>query len=114
MSSGGNADAGSANTLDRGLAGVEQASRAATLLALIVDPTATSPPSTAAAPFAQDVAEILRAHARRIGSRIESEFDVASLTATDIGPAAIADALLAGFAALDRQSQSASASKAAE
>ena len=105
LSRNGNGDAESVHMLGRGLAGVEQASRAATLLALMVDPTA-APPKSAAGPFAQDVLDILRAHARRIGLSVDSEFDmpsVAALTATDITPTATAEALLAGLATLDRR-----------
>jgi len=62
-------------TLERGRAGVEQASRAATLLALMLDPDAAAPSSSSRDPYAQDVAEILRAHARRIGCDAASDPD---------------------------------------
>ena len=93
--------ADSEQVLGRGLAGVEQAARAATLLAIVVDST-TAPPKSAAGPYAQDVVDILRAYARRIGSSAESELDVSSLASKDMTPAAAADALLAGLATLDR------------
>ena len=102
----GDSDAGeSAQTLDRGLAGVEQASRAATLLALMIDPSAAPPPSSAAGAYAQDVLDILRAHARRIGVSVESKLDISSLSAGNIAPASTADALVAGLATLERSRQ---------
>ena len=96
-----NAGAESEHMLDRGLAGVAQASRAATLLALMVDPTA-APPASAARPYAQDVVDILRAHARRTGTSLETDFDLTPLAGNDITPTATVEALLAGLAALDR------------
>jgi hypothetical protein len=103
----------SADTLNRGVAGVEQASRAATLLALIIDPTMAPPPTPAGA-YAQDVADILRAHARRVGCNVESAFDMSSLAPSDITPAATAAALLSGLATLDREQPAASEAKTAK
>ena len=94
-------DKGIEHVLERGLAGVEQASRAATLLALLLDPTAL-PPASSTGPYAQDVVEILRAHARRMGSGVDPEFDISSLSEDDRTPAATAEALLAGLAELQR------------
>ena len=96
----GSATGGSPSTLDRGLAGVEQASRAATLLALMVDPTA-KPPASPPGPYAKDVIEILRAHARRIGCGVDSDLNMSTLE-KDSTPAATAEALLVGLAALQR------------
>ena len=93
-------DGGSERTLDRGVAGVEQAARAATLLALIIDPSATRPPSEIG-PYAQDVVEILRGHARRAGSTVDPVIATSSLSDGDT-PAAAVEALLAGLATLER------------
>jgi hypothetical protein len=101
----------SAHILERGLAGVEQASRAGTLLALMLDPTAAVPASTRG-PYARDVAEILRAHASRIGCEAHAYRHVASLAETDSTTAATVEALLTtlltGLAALESRRRSAS------
>jgi len=98
-------------TLERGRAGVEQASRAATLLSLMLDPDAAAP-SSARDPYAQDIAEILRAHARRIGCDAASDPDVASLNGMDTARAdtveALLTALLNGLGALESRRRSAS------
>ena len=99
-------------TFERGRAGVEQASRAATLLALMLDPDAAAPSSSSRDPYAQDVAEILRAHARRIGCDAASDPDVASLNGMDTARAATVEALLTallnGLGALESRRRSAS------
>lgn len=89
----------SAQTLDRGLAGVEQAARAATVLALLVDPTAT-PTASSTGPYAEDVVDILRAHARRNGLAVEEQTDIGSMINAGITPLEAAEALLAGLAPL--------------
>jgi hypothetical protein len=110
LSSGDNDGDDCGQMLARGLAGVEQASRAGTLLALMLDPTAAVPASTRG-PYAQDVAEILRAHARRIGCEADGD-DIASLAETGTTQAATVEALLAalltGLAALESRHRSAS------
>ena len=71
-----------------------------TLLALIIDPSATRPPSEIG-PYAQDVVEILRGHARRTGSTVDPVIARSSLPDGDT-PAAAVEALLAGLATLER------------
>ena len=111
LSSGDDDGDNSAQVLKRGLAGVEQASRAGTLLALMLDPTAAVPASTRG-PYAEDVAEILRAHARRLGCEAEADLNVVSLAESDPTPAApveaLLDALLTGLAALESRRRTAS------
>jgi hypothetical protein len=83
------------------VAGVEQASRAATLLAWIVDP-ATTRPVSAIGPYADDVVDILRGHARRIGAIADAA--LSSIPENCTTPDATAEALLSGFIALERAS----------
>jgi hypothetical protein len=77
----------------------------------MLDPTAAAPASTRG-PYAQDVAEILRAHARRVGCEADAHLDIASLTEKDTTPAATVDALLsallAGLTALESRRRSGS------
>ena len=109
LSGGASAGNDSAQMLERGLAGVEQASRAGTLLALMLDPTAAVPASTRG-PYAQDVAEMLRAHAQRIGCETDAHLDIASLAEKEATPAATVEALLTalltGLAALESRRRS--------
>ena len=111
LSSGDSAGDDSGQMLERGLAGVEQASRAATLLSLMLDPDAAAP-SSARDPYAQDIAEILRAHARRIGCEAAADPDVASLNGTDATGAGTVEALLTtlltGLGALESRRRSVS------
>ena len=102
------ADTDAERTLARGIAGVEQASRAATLLAWIIDP-ATTRPVSAIGPYADDVVDILRGHARRIGATVDAA--VSAIPETCTTPAATAEALLSGFIALERASTLSSPSK---
>jgi hypothetical protein len=103
LSTTGNDDSANDHVLHRGLTGVEQASRAATLLALMVDPT-TAPSASSTGLYAQDVVEILRAHAHRSGSSVDPELDVSPFPENDSTPAASVEALLAGLATLQRSS----------
>ena len=101
LARGDDADAESRQLFARGLIGVGQASRAVTLLELMLDP-AMAPLATTPGPYAQDVADILRAHARRSGSGLPADIDLSALGGADVTPAATAEALLAGLATLER------------
>jgi len=111
LSNGDSAVDDSGQTLERGLAGVEQASRAATLLSLMLDPSAVAP-ATARDRYAEDVAEILRAHARRVGCEADADRHIASLTDKATTPAdtvaALLTALLTGLGALESRRRSVS------
>jgi hypothetical protein len=77
----------------------------------MLDPTAAVPASTRG-PYAQDIAEILRAHACRIGCEADDELDIASLAENDSTTAATVEglltALLAGLSALESRRHTAS------
>jgi len=111
LSSSDNAADDCAQTLERGLAGVEQASRAATLLSLMLDPSAVAPASSRG-PYAQDVADILRAHARRVGCEADADRHIASLAGNGATPADTVEtlliAMLTGLGALESRRRSVS------
>jgi hypothetical protein len=92
----GNDAEASRSVLRTGRAAVAQASRAATLLAHLVD--SRWPPAEADALYAEDVREILAEHARSKGRALRSDFGVTPTAS----PAEATAALVAELARMER------------
>jgi hypothetical protein len=95
----GGSDPRTERTLQTGMGGVEQASRAVAMLDQLVRPQ-TAVDDAFKGPYLRDVCEMLRAHAARRARNLRLRFDPSQLASLGSTPGAAAKCLAAGLAVL--------------